>query len=343
MSILDKVMGKFTTNDKITPTLSICMMGPRSVGKTTVMTSIFSEAQDHICEGCRINLRAMDDNTKKLGDYHTMLVEAVAKKDAANLPASNTESKFLFGLGLAGKQPSLKLSVQDFPGEYLTSSFQEKRDEVYQFMADATVILIAIDTPYLMETSSEYDNTKNKIDLVTHYLIENSRVLENKLVLFVPLKCERYYHDGRINEVSQKVRNAYHKLISFFEEHEIASFITPILTLGGIEFDHMKDVPSLSVDEPSKLAIYRSWEKRPKYAPMFCPQPMYYLLTYVVNYYEWQNKQAKGFFDRFIQSFNSLIKSDSTFYDEMKKLTRYVMYNKDGFTQLTTNKILKIN
>lgn len=343
MGIIDKVKRALKSDEKMTPTLSICMMGPRSVGKTTVMTSIFSEAQDHICEGCRINIRALDDNTKKLGDYHMMLVEAVEKKDAANLPASNTESSFLFGLGLAGKQPSLKLSVQDFPGEYLTSSFQEVRNEVYGFMADATVILIAIDTPYLMETSSEYDNAKNKIDLVTHYLIENSRALENKLVLFVPLKCERYYHDGRISEVSLKVKEAYKKLIDFFEEHEIASFVTPILTLGGIEFDYMKDTKSLSVDEPDKIAIYRSWEKRPKYAPMFCPQPMYYLLTYVVNYYEWQNKQAKGFIDRFIQSFNSLIKNDSVFYEEMKKLTRYVIYNKDGFTQLTTNKILKIN
>lgn len=32
-----------------TPVLNICMMGPRSVGKTTVLTSIFFETQDSVC------------------------------------------------------------------------------------------------------------------------------------------------------------------------------------------------------------------------------------------------------------------------------------------------------
>ncbi len=43
------------------PTLSICMMGPRSVGKTTVLTSIFHESQSHICEGSSIYLKALNE------------------------------------------------------------------------------------------------------------------------------------------------------------------------------------------------------------------------------------------------------------------------------------------
>ena len=85
------------------PTLSICMMGPRSVGKTTVLTSIFHESQSQICEGSSIYLKAMDSNTSMLNDYHTMLVDAVAKRNASNLPASNTISEFIFGLVLAGR------------------------------------------------------------------------------------------------------------------------------------------------------------------------------------------------------------------------------------------------
>ena len=343
MGIFNKIgdMISQKIGDSSTPTLSICMMGPRSVGKTTVLTSIFSETQASICEGSKIQLRALDQNTSSLSNYHTQLVDAVAKKDASNLPASNTVSEFMFGLGLAGRKESVKLLIRDFPGEYLTSEIKAYRDEIYKFMAGATVILIAVDTPYLMEEDGKYNNEKNKVDIVTHYLKDNVAAIENKLVLFVPLKCERYLHDGKINLVSQKTKETYGELASFFEKNNIASFVTPIVTLGGMEFDHMKE--GQGIGDVPKISVFRSWEKLPEYKPLFCPQPLYYLLTYVTNYYEWQKKQKTGFFDSLMHSFFSFIKNDSSFYEEMKKLTRFVIYNKNGFISVTTNSILKIN
>lgn len=328
--------------DSATPTLSVCMMGPRSVGKTTILTSIFSESQSQLCDGSRLYLNALDDNTARLNDYHTMLVDAVAKRDAANLPASNVMSKFLFGLGIAGRVPSVKISIQDFPGEYLTSQIQEDRDEVYNFMAKATVILIAVDTPYLLEEGGVYNNEKNKVDVVTHYIKDNSAAVKNKLVLFVPLKCERYMHEGRIEEVSQKVIASYSELIEFFKGNNIASFVTPIITLGGMEFDKMVDAP-MGISEVNKLATYRPWDTKPEYKPLFCPQPLYYLLTYVANYYEWQNKQKKGFFDSILSAVYSYVKNDEEFRVEIQKLSRYVLYNKNGFVAVTPNSILIIN
>jgi GTPase SAR1 family protein len=317
------------------------MMGPRSVGKTTVLTSIFHESQSNICEGSSIYLKALDENTSKLNDYHTMLVDAVAKKNASNLPASNTISEFLFGLGLAGRSESVKLKIRDFPGEYLTSELKETREEIYNFISNATVILIAVDTPYLMEENGRYNEEKNKVEVVSHFLKDNVDVVKDKLVLFVPLKCERYFHDGRLQQVSEATKRAYSDLTDFFAKNNIASFVTPIITLGGIEFDHMQDNPS-PIDI-QKISVFRPWDANPVYKPLFCPQPLYYLLTYVTNYYEWQNKQKKGFLSNFMSSFYSYIKDDSKFYEEMKKLTRFVIYNKNGFVPITTNSILKIN
>ena len=334
----DAISGK---SSGATPTLSICMMGPRSVGKTTVLTSIFHESQSQICDGSSIYLKALDSNTNTLNDYYTMLVDAVAKKNASNLPASNTISEFQFGLGIVGRAESVRLTVRDFPGEYHTSTINSYREEIYNFMASATVILIAVDTPYLMEEDGRYNAEKNKVDIVTHYLKDNVAAIKNKLVLFVPLKCERYMHEGKLTQVSEKVKFTYKDLTDFFSQNNIASFVTPIITLGGIEFDTMKD--SDIVGEVSKVAVFRPWEVKPEYKPLFCPQPLYYLLTYVANYYEWQKKQKKGIWDSFLDSFFSFIKNDSKFFEEMKKLTRFVIYNKNGFIPITTNSIIKIN
>lgn len=329
------------SGDKSIPTLNVCMMGPRSVGKTTVLTSIFHESQSKISADSTIYMKALDENTRLLNDYYLQLVDAVDKKDASNLPASNTVSEFTFGLGLAGRAESVILKVRDFPGEYLTSEISDYRNEIYNFMSSATVILVAIDTPYLMEENGKYNEQKNKVALVTHYLKDNVDIVRDKLVLFVPLKCERYMHEGKIESVSEKTRLAYSDLIDFFKTNNIASFVTPIITLGGIEFDRMEDNP-IPVGDIQKLAVYRSWDTNPKYKPLFCPQPLYYLLSYVTNYYEWQNKQQTGL-NKVLKSFFSLIKNDEKFYDEMRKLSRFVIYDKNGFRQFTTNSILKIN
>lgn len=342
--ITDQIKNKISqkVGDSCTPTLSICMMGPRSVGKTTIMTSIFHESQSSICEGSSIYLNSLNQETNRLNDYYISLVDAVEKKNASNLPASNTVSEFMFGLGLKGhSEPSVKLLVRDFPGEYLNSPKKEDREDIYNFMSSATVILIAVDTPYLMEENGKYNEEKNKIKLVTHYIKDNADVVKNKLVLFVPLKCERYMHDGKIAIVSEKTKEAYSELAKFFEENNIASFVTPILTLGGIEFDRMVD--NNMNTEVSKIATYRSWDKCPEYKPLFCPQPLYYLLSYVSNYYEWESKQKKSLIDSFMSSFYSYIKDDSRFFEEMKKLTRFVIYDRNGFIPVTSNTILKLN
>lgn len=342
MGIFSKISDAIGGNSSnATPTLSICMMGPRSVGKTTVLTSIFHESQSQICDGSSIYLKALDSDTNTLNDYYAMLVDAVAKKNASNLPASNAISEFQFGLGLAGRSESVKLTIRDFPGEYLTSTIQRDREEVYNFIANATVILIAVDTPYLMEEGGRYNAEKNKVDVVTHYLKDNMAAIKDKLVLFVPLKCERYLHDGKLAQVSERVKETYKELTDYFSKNNIASFVTPIITLGGIEFDSMKE--SGMAGEISKVSVFRPWEARPEYKPLFCPQPLYYLLTYVANYYEWQKKQKKGLMASFMNSFFSFIKNDSKFFEEMKKLTRFVIYNKNGFIPITTNSIIKIN
>ena len=196
MGLFDIFMRKHTG----TPALNICMMGPRSVGKTTVLTSIFFETQDRIC-GSKLNMQALDSNTEKLTTYHTMLVNAVEKGNVNFLPAAAcTVSNFKFGLGLKGRRPTLHLNVQNVPGEYLIS----KESEVNQYMAQATIVLIAIDTPYLMEEDGIYNTQKNKVDIVTKYLKNNPDTIKDKLVLFVPLKCELYAHENRIDEVDRK-------------------------------------------------------------------------------------------------------------------------------------------
>lgn len=326
------------------PELNITMMGPRSVGKTTVLTSIFFETRDSIA-GSKVGMKlGQSGGGPTLISYHTALVDAVTQQRANNLPASSTENEFQFELYYTGRsEPNVKINVRDFPGEYLTDPDKEKNKKVFNYIADSSIILIAIDTPFLMEADGKYNMEKNKVDVVTKYFQDNPEAVKNKMVLFVPLKCERYEHDDRLDEVAQKVRDTYAALISFFKKNNIASFVTPILTLGGIELDYMTSGIN-QLGETTGMAVYRMYGKDPEYSPMYCPQPLYYLLSYVSNYNDWMKQNKKlSIWEKIKFSLFANIYKDDEFATEIRTLSSFMMMGECGYEMITSNSILKIH
>lgn len=322
------------------PVLSICMMGPRAVGKTTVVTSIFAKSQETVGES-KIYMRTGNANANVLPSYKINLVDAIESGDPARLPATDVESDFLFELGVLGRPTTVKLSIQDYPGEYLTSGDAEKKRKVSEFVQQSHIILVAVDTPYLMEEGGRFNTEKNLPDVVKAFLKTHPDECTNKLVMFIPLKCERYYYDGMMNEVDKRVMETYGDLVDFFKKHNMASVIAPILSLGGIEFDKMVD-NTTGTGTVSKLATYRMYAKNPKYMPLYCSQPFYYLLTYVSRYYEWQQNQTSGILNRLRNNLNSYLTSDSEFLSEIKKMHTRIITDKFGYQVITNNSIINI-
>lgn len=60
------------------------------------------------------------------------------------------------------------------------------------------------------------------------------------MVLFVPLKCERYKNRKRMREVLNQVKEGYGELIQYLTAPERAGLytvaVTPVITMGGMEF-----------------------------------------------------------------------------------------------------------
>ena len=319
------------------PMLSLSMMGPRAVGKTTVVASIFAQSQENI-SGSNLYMRSATQDAAKLIGYKKMLEHAIEERNPAILPATNTEADFLFDLGLVGKKPTVKLAIKDFPGEFLNDGSPEKRLRVADFIRNANVVMVAIDTPYLVEESGRFNSEKNMPDIVKNYIIKHVAEFQNKLVLFVPLKCERYFHEERMHEVANRVIDVYGDLKNFFLENNIASIISPIMTLGGMEFDKMID-NSTGMGAISKIATYRIYEEVPVYEPLFCAQPLFYLLTYVSAYYSWLQSQSKSFVDRVKSSLSSYLTSDTQFRIEISKMHKRIITDKFGYRILTANSI----
>ena len=319
------------------------MLGPRAVGKTSIMSSIFSDTRDEIA-GTSLYFRPSADSVGTLNAKKLQLMNVINKcenfadsPNAGAIEASSTVTSFDFEMGMKGRTKTVDICIKDFPGEYLDS----KPQEVSNYISESTIVMVAIDTPYLMEENGQFNEEKNEVGHVISFFKNHKDSLRNKLVMLVPLKCERYFHDKRIDEVTGKVTYAYSTLIDFCKENNIACVVTPIQTLGGVEFDKFIE-NGMRFSKLSKLSSYRFYGSKPEYKPMFCVQPLYYLLTYVANFYEWSKAQPKSFVDRLKDSMASFLKDDSDFLHEIKKLSMKAMVDKNGYAIVNNNTILNL-
>lgn len=344
-------MGIFSTiKDKIggtiseIPTLKVTMMGPRAVGKTSLMASIFSETRDAVA-GAGIYFRPSLETsavlTKKklqLQNIFSIGTRIQDKPQTGAIEATSEEATFSFEMGKVGRAHTVNINIKDFPGEYLSS----QPERVEEFVIESNVIMVAIDAPYLMEEEGIYNEMKNEVQLVTGFLKKNRDVIKDKMILLVPLKSERYFHDNRLEELNREVKSAYADLITLCREYNIACAITPIQTLGYVEFDRFVDNNKSLGSSITKISQYRFYGEHPKFAPMFCVQPLYYLLTYVANQYEWMTNQPADIFERIRNTFVSYLKDDSEFFHEIKKMGKNIIHNQNGYELVVTNTIFNI-
>lgn len=318
-----------------TPTLRICMLGPRAVGKTTVLTSVFADTQNDLAGTGLFFRYKVGSPSAQLNNYKQQLQLCIESRNPSNLPASAEISQFEFEVGYSNKVKTNVL-VKDYPGEYLTDN--SKHHFVTEFLSESNVVIIAIDTPYLMEAEGKYNNEKNKPELVTSFIKSNPNSFVNKLILFVPLKCERYANDKRMDEVASRIRQVYSDLILFCKEKNVASVVAPILTLGGIEFDTMRNNDFAGI---STIPEYRMYEKDPKYKPRFCVQPMYYLMLYAASYSEWSKDHLAGILEKIQDMIARLFTSDENFKTALREMRKNLLTDKFGYEILTTNSIFK--
>ena len=163
MSFLNKIKDKIGGTIGSTPTLNVTMMGPRAVGKTSLMASIFSEARDTVADA-GIYFRPKAETSGELIRKKLLLQNIITnRKDIQDTPktgaieATSVESTFSFEMGKSGRAHTVDINIKDFPGEFLTS----EPEKVSQFICDSNVIMVAIDTPYLMEEDGKLaDMTK---------------------------------------------------------------------------------------------------------------------------------------------------------------------------------------
>ena len=352
MGLFDKIKDKTESfTEKLQPkpaVMKVCMMGARGVGKTSVLTSMFHDlntvneksnlqlltATDPGSDGkTSATAAAILEKYKELTNMFNDPVAGAPIRDAG-IAASFEVRNYFFKFGVKGRRADMDLQICDFPGEYI----RDHAHDVATFIRESTAILVAIDTPHMMELDGKFCDAKNGIQEITAlFRTALSDQNEEKLVLLIPLKCEKYYRENKMDAVTQAVMTHYADLIEFLHScKRVSCAITPILTVGDVVFKEFltdKNTGEIKAIDAGRLpakAIYVYTGNSAQYNPKYCEQPLCYLLSFVSKLYERSKQDSQGFLKKLAAIFK-LFPDDPTLLLEINRFSRTKVTDTDGY------------
>ena len=342
--------------------IKVIMFGGRRCGKTSVLAAMQSCFEKEFGRS-NLTISAADDDTLFTIEEKNREITGYFHNQGRSrefTPDSNPTldiMEYKFNIGLKNKNSKgIVVNFIDYPGESLAD--REKAKKITPLIKQSNIIIVAIDSPHLMEQThsdeedsvGEYNDARNYCHRIGEWVklyFSGKSNLSAKMILFVPLKCEKYYHHNQMGVLNKKIKKAYSSTLNFFENnrqaYEVA--ITPILTCGaedkGVEFSRFArnedgDIILDSYHTPQK-AIYIFTEKMNEPKPLYCEQPMIYVLTYVlemVRRIKQNEKDSEGFFGgiwRFFQEEFFNLASAKDFLSERDNIKKVMKKSGNGY------------
>lgn len=238
------------------------MMGGRRCGKTTALASLFEEmgsskvnkyftvADDTVLE--IKNGEMQDSLIGKTLELKAFLGKASTKTFLADETPTNQFWDYYLKMQIPGTKKNVLMQFRDAPGEVFEAGGAHSV-VTKEYIAECDVFVIVVDTPYLMGTEDE--NCKelcteainlgtNRINDIHGFLtnIDDKEGTDAKMVLFVPIKCEKWANEGRLDEVTARLKEVYAKTITSLSAYNRMTIgIIPIQTAGNILFSEFKE------------------------------------------------------------------------------------------------------
>lgn len=273
----------------MTKELKITMLGARGVGKTTLLTSMYDQFEATTREA-NIQLVPEEETKALLQDYLAKLKsiteEFMADERTKGIPGTaaigdpNLLPKYIFDLGTRG-QKSLRLLFRDYPGGYVSSKDPAERKFVQNLLTECAAVIIAIDTPAMMELNGKWHALRNKPkEIAQLFKTAYGKLEEPKLVIFAPVKCETYVQDeASANKLQERIQKEFAPLLDYFQapglRDKVAVVMTPVQTVGCVVFLRI---------EVENMNQPRFWFAKTTFDAQYSPKDTEQMLRYLLRF-----------------------------------------------------------
>lgn len=246
----------------------IVMLGGRRAGKSSILASVLKCMNDELSS---IGVNVQED---KSGSMTSTLNNKIAelqfyideKKDdkvqfVVDSGPNTGSSNYKLKIGRAGNKITKTFEFIDVRGEWMVPNSEEGAKQHangqtnYEWLIsqvqEADVFIVAIDTPYLFELQSVnyFYNKNNEIDEILQNItiiddgeniIGNGKMIDKKMIVFCPVKAEKYFNEDIIDQVTKQVKQTYKNTINRWVNRGVEILIMPLKTAGGVEFVKMR-------------------------------------------------------------------------------------------------------
>ena len=261
--------------------MNIPMLGPSGVGKTSLLAAIY----DQFDKITNLQIKSEDESKKildnRLEELKSLVKQETIKASGGIYPTGVVPPKFLFDIGLSSSY--WKIAFQDYPGEFIQDSKNITKVEI--FLKESTAVLLAIDTPSLMEREGKWHDEINKPDLIRKLFKDAYQNLDSpRLVILALVKCEKYVRNEKdAKKLLECVKQKYENLLSLFRqgtlENKIAVVITPVQTVGSVIFSR------IDTENGKPIFHFHKSTGDGSYSPKDCDQPLRYLFRFLLKNY----------------------------------------------------------
>ena len=235
------------------------MVGGRRCGKTTALASMFNQMINGLVNEFFTVANSTPYVRGKLSpitglseDQDTLESKNAELQVFLDTPSSKT---FLVDSGptfctwtyklkliMPGTRRNMEIEFLDCPGEFFQAGMHDEMTN--KFVEESDVFVVMVDTPYLMDATKGVCNVVNCIADLQNFLthIQNDEGEKAKMVAFVPIKCEKWIMEGRVDDVTRRIEEVYATIINALKAYNRMNIcIIPIETAGNILFSEFKD------------------------------------------------------------------------------------------------------
>jgi hypothetical protein len=231
----------------------IALLGPTRVGKTSLVSSILSEAQTALA-GTPVSMKANGSTFARIADNVNELESALAHGSFEPEAVRNsTSDKSVYELAFEVAKTKLPMSILDYPGGWLTAHGDAWND-CNEWIKESGVLIIPVDAVVAMQcvTAAERHachsrlNLAHLVDPVRDWAKARRAAGEPGTIIFAPVKCETYLVGPQATRASAEL--LYHRVVeglyaglldmlaSELKGFDLVSaFYAPVNTMGCVD------------------------------------------------------------------------------------------------------------
>lgn len=255
----------------------IVMVGPRGVGKTSLLAAMYGELKVKLTKaGCSFMMEAGPTEraiNERLRELKLVASGAGVKiQTGEGIDASALEETFKFHLGVGnGGEPEVTLEFVDLPGGWYTGTGDFQRAN--QVLANSHVSFLAVDATALMESPTKvnqylgkYHEQINAPDYIQN-AYERVEFKDSHLVVLVLIRAETYIKNGKLSALIQKTQQAYSGLAEILNRNGVPLIGCYVETVGSLYFNAFNEKEGVVSSEFVR-------DSKKGYSPNRCSVPL---------------------------------------------------------------------